>query len=148
MTSFLKISNNVFTKNDVGYRKVKCLLSTPFEFVEMFFRSSPPTRSDILYEKNFQDFAFFENFFIEKSPRPSKEARALYIYIGKMSIKSKLCEHCTNFEKKGLTNGLKHDIIKISKVSLVCFDTERSTNYDLWLLSSEHQASTHNKTDY
>ena len=47
--------------------------------------------------------------------------------MNKSSIKSKLCEHCTNFEKKGLTNDPKHDIIKISKVSLVCFDTERLT---------------------
>ena len=68
--------------------------------------------------------------------------------MNKSSIKSKLCKHCTNFEKKGLTNGLKHDIIKISKVSLVCFDTERRMIHDLWLLSSEHQASTYNKTDY
>jgi len=68
--------------------------------------------------------------------------------MNKSSIKSKLCKHCTNFEKKGLTNDPKHDIIKISKVSLVCFDTERRTNDDLWLLSCEHQASTDNKTDY
>ena len=68
--------------------------------------------------------------------------------MNKSSIKSKLCKYCTNFEKKGLTNGPKHDIIKISKVSLVSFNTQRSFIYDLRILQSQYEASEDNATGY
>ena len=68
--------------------------------------------------------------------------------MNKSSIKSKLCKHCTNFEKKGLTNDPKHDIIKISKVSKVSFNTERNGLNDLWLLQGKYKTSADHKTGY
>lgn len=41
----------------------------------------------------------------------------------KASIKTNLCKHCTNFASKTLTNGPKHDIIKVQKETIVRFTT-------------------------
>ena len=62
----------------------------------------------------------------------------------KSSIKSKL----KKVVLKGLTNERNHDIIKISKVSLVSFNTQRSFTYDLRILPSQHETSEDNATGY